>query len=86
MDQDEEHLRHHVQNWLDAAVAVSGQGHPLCMQLSPGPEMQQLLSFFDRLRRAASHANTATYHRMPDDTVMIPRAVLKTDAGHMQMD
>lgn len=25
VDQDEEHLRHHVQNWLDAALAVSGQ-------------------------------------------------------------
>lgn len=24
VDQDEAHLRHHVQNWLDAAVAVSG--------------------------------------------------------------
>lgn len=26
LDQDEKHLRHHVQTWLDAAVAVSGAG------------------------------------------------------------
>ena len=37
VDHDEEHLRHHVQNWLDAAVAVSGGGtFLLCMSSSEG--------------------------------------------------
>ena len=33
VDQDEEHLRHHVQNWLDAAVAVSGPHKPTTCKL-----------------------------------------------------
>lgn len=31
--QDEEHMRHHVQNWLDAAAAVSGAQRSLALEV-----------------------------------------------------
>ena len=54
VDQDEEHLRHRVQNWLEAAIAVSGRRTSLFMHGQQESWMQITIWLSDLSRWAHS--------------------------------